>query len=137
MTTTITVSDVINQVRLLANQNPDFVYRPSYERTGHEGCSYVTGSEGKGCIVGQALANLGVERSVLASVEGEHAVGALVAVGIVRSEDPHHASRGDAWSPEEKWLMAVQRQQDDSKPWSEAVARADQMHDALGLAVVS
>lgn len=110
----ITVEQVLDKVIELAEANPEYVYeRPYISEDFREMCSYLTGADGKGCIVGQALSALGVSKEHLALVEGFDARGALVFFGVdVSSTSKWRASRKLDW---------IQGRQDDGVPWGEAV----------------
>ena len=138
----ITVDDVVQEVRKLATEQPDFNYK-NQEGVDNGGmsCSYLAGmtstqykdsalsksgltySEarskgilGKGCIVGQALTRLGVPDEAL--YEYEH-MGADYVVGSnVEPSDEHNYSKL-------VWLLVVQSLQDGGNNWAESVLRAD------------
>lgn len=130
-TVTFTIGDVANEVRRLAEAAPDFVYRPEGydEDTDYlsgGSCSYLTGLDGKGCIVGQALSNLGVDDFTLTDVEYQHALHALARVGVIEHSDQFNE---DSPLPVEAlWILSVQENQDAANTWGEAVARADEKH---------
>ena len=138
----ITVDDVVQEVRKLATEQPDFNYK-NQEGVDNGGmsCSYLAGmtstqykdsalsksgltySEarskgilGKGCIVGQALTRLGVPDEAL--YEYEH-MGADYAVGSIVG----HSEESKAG--ELLWLLVVQNLQDAGNNWAESVLRAD------------
>lgn len=126
-TVTFTLGDVANEVRRLADEAPTFVYHvaPEADESGEEfigGCSYLTGSEGKGCIVGQALVNLGVSTEFLAEAEGEHALRVLHRLGLVESDSQFEAEQ----SVEALWVLEVQSNQDLHRAWADAVRLADE-----------
>ncbi len=59
MIVNFTISDLIKEVRRLANENPDFVY-PEFKKP-HNGrtCSYLKSEKSDvGCIFGQAILNI-------------------------------------------------------------------------------
>lgn len=116
MSHNFTVADVVNQVRNLAAGSPEYVYWAPEEpaANGMPGCSYVNGVGGKGCIVGQALTNLGVTKDELAKHEGTRA-GVVVPYLLGVEEGTQKLA----------WLDAVQARQDDGCEWAEAVAHAD------------
>ena len=89
----ITAKDVFNRMVELAEQDPDFRYlgQNVVDENGNVVdqtlCSYLGVSIkypdlGRPCIVGQALADLGVTREELAEVEGKDARDALGALGV-------------------------------------------------------
>lgn len=121
-----TTADVVAEVRRLAAESPDYVYYPKGCEEGEEvsyytGCSYVTGADGKGCIVGQALANLGVPEVYLSMSDGENALGALAGLGLTTRD---HVRFVKDRTPEENFLIGVQTRQDDATAWGEAVEQA-------------
>lgn len=126
-TPSFTTSDLVAEVRRLAAEDPDHVYRPPVHDVGEENptwadCSYVTGEDGKGCLIGQALSNLGVPFEELVKFEGYNVVMTLGLMGLV---DEDHVSDRAAHTDEECFLMRVQYEQDDSRPWGEAVESAE------------
>lgn len=117
--TKISVKDVVAQVRRLAAENPDFVYKKVFF-TNSEGnpdyrCQYV--KEGKGdCIIGQALVDVGVPVESLA--EWDKGIYAATAV-VPRFVDVPYDD------PAVGWLNAVQGYQDKGRTWQESVYEAD------------
>lgn len=113
----ITVQQVANEVRNLANQHPDFVYSPP---TPGESCRYVHGTQA-GCGVGQALANLGVDLVDLSAFEGEHALAVMHNLGI---DVP--GIQGDSSTDEDaRFILRFQRNQDQSRTWGQSVRNAE------------
>jgi hypothetical protein len=115
---TFSAEDVVAQVRALAQEWPEHVYEPPAGPvdSGNR-CSYLVGSDGHGCIVGQALLRLGVNPDALSRVEGQEAATAVSEVA--------HLDASNDW-PELDWLNHVQEAQDERKPWGVAVAAADE-----------
>lgn len=115
----ITVKKVIEQVRKIAKENPDFVYTNQGDVDAAEysylGRSMSEPNVGQGCIVGQALLDLGVTREemVEAGIEGTTASEALMRLGI---------NSGSMYS---QYLDFVQDMQDIGEPWGRAVEFAD------------
>lgn len=116
-----TATQVIEEVRRLAEEQPDFVY--SDQEVVVEECSYfgcaIGNTAGQACIVGQALANLNVDMSDMKRKEDTGygmAIAEALEWGVV---DILYKGR------EAKWLGDVQYHQDFSKPWAKAVALAD------------
>ena len=64
-----TTKDVLNEVIRLSQEDPDFVYTAQPGREGAISCGYAGlapgTTEGRSCIVGQALQNLGVPKDEL------------------------------------------------------------------------
>lgn len=123
----ITVENVVREVRMLATEQPDFIYTSQPERaelspsTGQ--CSYLGAVQyqpgGHACIVGLILTRLGVPNETLQHLEGDGASGVvctLTGVGL---------SRDATSTPLMTWLDDVQAKQDWGMSWAEAVAHAD------------
>lgn len=117
-----TATQVIEEVRRLAEEQPDFVYSDQEGAGGGE-CSYfgcsAGDSSGQACIVGQGLASLNVDMSDLKRKEDTgHGMAIATALegGVV--DIPYTEE-------EAKWLGDVQNHQDGGKPWAQAVALAD------------
>ena len=112
-----TVADVAMEVRRLAAESPEFIYEGE---VGAIGCSYVSGRNGKGCLVGQALTNLGVEREDLVKHEGDTASSLLRCLGLVGSE-------GEDWpyNPDLIFVQTAQGRQDVGDSWRVAVVEAE------------
>lgn len=103
---------VAEEVRRLAESDPDFDYRAQRDDSDDGMPSYlgraIDDLEGRPCIIGQALQNLGVPESALQRVEG--------------------LSAGDFFDcklPEVKWMEWVQEGQDTGQTWGVAVEVAD------------
>lgn len=120
---TFTAADVVAQVRALAAANPDYVYPGALD--GGE-CSYVydrLGSgTGQGCLIGQALQALGVEREWLRD-HGDDAIsmpnaGPSSASQVLRSLGV--ADDGDSY----EFLDDVQARQDGGERWGGAALLA-------------
>lgn len=116
-----TATQVIEEVRRLAAEQPDFVYSGQEGAVGE--CSYfgcaTDNTSGQACIVGQALANLNVDMSDLKRNEDKGYgmdIGAALDVGVV---DIPYAER------EAKWLGDVQYHQDRGESWAQAVELVD------------
>ena len=116
-----TATQVIEEVRRLAAEQPDFVYSEQEGAVGE--CSYfscaIGDSSGQACIVGQALASLNVDMSDLKRKEDKGigmAICTVLEQGVV--EIPYTEE-------EARWLGNVQYYQDREEPWARAVALAD------------
>ena len=118
----ITGKKVAKKVRKIAKKNPDFVYTNQgiddiYENGGcsYFGRSYVDPETGQGCIVGQALQELGVTREEMekAGIEGYSASDALKKLGISSGDKHLH------------FLDTVQMRQDIGDTWKHAVKLAN------------
>ena len=115
-----TATEVIEEVRRLVAEQPDFVYGKQ-EGAGGE-CSYfgcnVGDSAGQACIVGQALANLNVDMSDMKHKEAQGYgmdIGAALEKEVVAIPYTEEEAR---------WLGDVQYNQDFDKPWAQAVELA-------------
>lgn len=116
-----TASELIIEIRDLAQLFPDFIY--TEQEGSRDECSYLGAAighrTGKACIVGQALTRLGVTDEVL---EGVEEVPASTAVRI---------ASGDTWPDRQSvrrqlcWMDEVQSNQDEGCAWGDAVRKAD------------
>lgn len=114
MTLTFTIDDLVKTVRMIAEKHPD----RTYDRAGpHESCFYHPTPENPyGCVMGAALAELGIETTspTFLPLEGK-------SIGWVLEQllgEPQEV-------PGRYWLDRVQSQQDAGATWREAVAYAD------------
>lgn len=114
----ITTQDLIDEVRKIAEEMPDFVYgSPSTK-----GCSYfgqeIGDPTGQCCIMGQAFKNLKVDTSKI----DETPVGVSTVGELIMNQDipvtPLNKTQVD-------WLNRVQGLQDDGVSWGEAVSIVD------------
>lgn len=117
-----TATELIQEVRKIAAEQPDFIYSDQTESTLNL-CSYfgrAIGDEaGSPCIVGQALKNLEVPMEGLQEVEhaGEDSdISTVLDMGYVDI---------DYSGAEAMWLAQVQMKQDLGYDWAEAVEEAD------------
>lgn len=118
---TFTVTDVVNRIIVLSQEDPDFVYTTQLgtditDPLHSPSCSYLgasltTPNTGRPCIVGQALQDLGVSREDLAEYEME--AGRDVVKGLL---DDHSNP-----SSEYTFIGLTQQIQDDGHPWGTAV----------------
>ena len=114
----ITTQDLIDEVRKIAEEMPDYVYM-----TGDvSGCSYfgreIGDPTGQCCIMGQAFKNLKIDTSKIDETPvGVSTVGEL----IWNDEVPVVALDGS----QVDWLDRVQRLQDEGISWGEAVSIID------------
>ena len=146
-----TMDDVEREIRRLVQENPDFVYGQQEEIQAIQSsgtCSYMAGITkddfdyakdqgliqtatyedaleagelGKACLIGQALHNLGVDRSTLESYEE------LGADYVINSME---IPVGSIQNPEVfvEWVETVQRGQDSNMPWTTSLANADEKY---------
>lgn len=119
----VDVKTLVRKVRKLSEKYPDFIYTAQFGATGVPAysCSYLgipgDPNKGYGCIVGQALQEMGVSREALANVDGN------AVEDILDLTDAHYKETG--------WLTTVQSQQDRGKSWSRAVWCADHLDSVL------
>ena len=127
-----TEKDVLNEVVRLGRERPDFVYNDQPERKAYLenkqgsslGCSYtsaVLGSDkGEGCIVGQALMNLGVPEEALKDV----ATNVDCLLGKLLPGESSGYSYGELTTPRiVRALCHIQINQDSDMSWGEAVEK--------------
>lgn len=127
-----TAKDVLEEVVRLGRERPDFVYNDQPERKDYLegmisvylGCSYtsaVLGSdEGEGCIVGQALMNLGVPEEALKGVESN----VTYLLGKLLPGESYRYSYGELVTPRiVRALGDIQSNQDCGMSWGEAVEK--------------
>ena len=125
-----TAKDVLKEVVRLGRERPDFNYNDQPERKDYLedkqgvslGCSYtsaVLGSdEGEGCIVGQALMNLGVPEEELKDVSTNVSD---VLENLLPGES-YRFSYGELVTPRiVRALSYIQMNQDSDMSWGEAV----------------
>lgn len=114
----ITTQDLIDEVRKIAEEMPDFVYgSPSTK-----GCSYfgqeIGDPTGQCCIMGQAFKNLKIDTSKIVESPSElSTVGELIWEQVI-PVTPLNETQVD-------WLERVQALQDDGISWGEAVSIVD------------
>lgn len=114
----ITTQDLIDEVRKISAEMPDFVYM-----TGDvAGCSYfgrgIGDPTGQCCIMGQVFKNLSIDTSKIdESHEGVSTVGELIWDQVI-PVTPLNKSQVD-------WLNLVQSLQDEGISWGEAVSIVD------------
>lgn len=117
-----TQKQLVAKVREIVSLRPGVKYKPDEVRDpdnpGHVSCLYGKGtcSDGsEGCIFGQALVALGVDRG---SLDDGEILGEISEV--LDSLDIADNNGMD------EWCMVVQKRQDEGKSWGEAVAIADE-----------
>lgn len=126
-TVDFTLTDVVREVRALANQNPGFVYSsPGYSESNNSNgtCYYLHGEnrDEPGCIVGQALGRLGF--TVPVDWEGVNA-GEVLGRLFGFKWDLGSDTEVDIVPTEVRWVKAVQAHQDERATWGTAVSKAD------------
>ena len=119
-----TTTDLINEVRSIAETYPDFEY--NYQVPNHRiyNCSYfpdtVKGHPVRPCIIGQALINLRVPTRDLYELEATQDDTGISEQILTET------LRIDIDSPEDvDWLRTAQKRQDYGDTWSTAVNEAD------------
>lgn len=119
----ITAKDVFNRMIELAKKEPGFRYKDQHvlDKDGNEveqsQCSYLgmdtqAPNLGRPCIVGQALADLGVDREELDEVEGKSARIALNELGV--ETDLRYTTA----------IKRAQEEQDGGETWGTAINAA-------------
>lgn len=115
----VNTKQMIEEVRKIASENPEFVYGDAITS-----CSYfgrtIGDTSGQCCIIGQAFKNLGVNTEKLFSAEGRGdspTFRMAVEEKLVDISVDHRR--------ELNWLDSVQRGQDSGWSWSYALVVAD------------
>jgi hypothetical protein len=107
--------DLEDSIRTVADENPDKIYvRPVRDGDLEPLAVYFTDDGAPSCLVGQALARLGV---TIEQVEGNNTDGVLYLFGTGLIE-------GDR--EEVEWLENLQYNQDQGMTWQNAVLVADE-----------
>jgi len=110
---------LIQAVRALAAERPDFVYVADIGSSGPS-CYYTTEDGTPDCIIGCAMARIG--QALPAQLRQGVNDCVLLNFGVA---DPAWRRALDGTENEFRWLTAVQGSQDIGHHWSEAVAKAD------------
>ena len=120
MSKKIKATAIEQEVRSIAEKNPDFVYRSPLAED-NERCVYIHNGK-PSCIVGQALVRLGVDKEFLHKLDTDYEGG----VGILEALQSYDEFEFD--DKEAADLVAwSQHFQDTGIPWGEAVERAARM----------
>ena len=117
MTNNLTPEMVWNRMVELADNEPDFVYTDQEgQPLGDVQCGYLGmemySTEGRGCIVGQALASLGVTEKELLEFEGFEAYSVIEGLHIGEADDPVVQKITQAQSYQDlgiTWSVAIER----------------------------
>lgn len=124
MKANFTIEQLIQKVRDLAEQNPDYVYekiendkfKTVFCLSTSSSCSYLKsknpGNEDKGCIFGQAILNL--QPDLKPELETPFSISTILS---------HIGINGNDF--EKKWCAAVQAAQDSQYSWKDAINKAD------------
>ena len=110
----IDVNSLVDAVRVLASESPTNIYMPAVRG---EKCHYSSGdckNGSRGCIVGQALARIGLNPADFETCDGV-APSAAKVVGDLSGE----------WGAA-AWLRCVQSHQDAGKSWIASIRYADE-----------
>jgi hypothetical protein len=115
----VTATEIIQEVRRLAAERPDYVYDEGEEPEGGDSirCFYWK-DDRPSCIFGHALFRLGV------TPERLQAADAVAPVGDSIESLLNRLAVGET-PTETQWMGTVQRRQDDGWAWGEAVAATD------------
>lgn len=121
MKANFTIEQLIQKVRDLAEQNPDFVYcQIVKEKEKNFGCYYATSGNDpdKGCIFGQAILDLQPDlKDNLIKIDNNFSV--------PRIKELLEEFKVDFTQNQVRWCNAVQNQQDECKKWKIAVEIAN------------
>jgi hypothetical protein len=128
---TITMNDIIKQVRIVAAERPEHVYE---KPDGENGSCHYFYDGAPSCIIGHAFHSLGVNVNQLARVNPGPFKNdvmpvdvAVVSLGLVKGDVNPEVM--DAYPAEQEteveWLKEVQHNQDEGESWGDAVAHAD------------
>ncbi len=129
----ITQKQLVAEVRKVAAANPTFVYTKGEDG----GCNYRDKSEDNrgACIIGQALANLGVSNEDRTAWDNRDEAG-IASLFYNRGDDADYPSdfpvTGDNDTDEVEWLQDVQHSQDQGDSWGTAVYNADRDYPNVG-----
>lgn len=119
----ITRAQLIEWIRKVAATEPDFVYDTNQ---GRQSCTYLSNCyNAGGCIVGEALANLGLPHQLLQALDALGRQGINVAWG---AQDTVELLTGhvEPLALTSEWVMHVQVMQDGEYAWADAVREADE-----------
>lgn len=108
--------EIINQVRALAAERPDFIYPNA-----NKGCFYW--QDGPSCLIGQALYRLGASEATL--VEYDVRVREPDCDGSIEDVIACYADDFTSTHEDASWLNGVQSEQDVGQRWGDAVRHAD------------
>lgn len=121
---TIQLTALVAKVKELAQASPDNRYSKPMEilsRVECTACSNIRGlctNGSEGCIIGQALLALGVDRAILADHEHDSVRNLLRATSDLYDKN----------TVEMEWLVHVQLNQDGGLAWSYAVQEASRIY---------
>ncbi len=126
MKANFTINQLIQKVRDLANENPDYVYQKieinkfqsAFGLSAQGSCSYVKsnnpGNEDKGCLLGQAI--LSLQPDLKSELEIPYSISTILSgIGL----------GGNQYA--RKWCVAVQQYQDNKRTWEQSVNYADSL----------
>lgn len=102
---------LIEEVRMVAAKNPDFVYDEPTDACGiGQGCAYVHNGR-PSCLIGQAMWNLGmIDASLEDCLDSNHCAIRFFPRIVATLDDD-----------EIEWLTKVQERQDAKEPWGHCV----------------
>ncbi len=112
MKATFTIDQLIQEVKTLAQEQPNFVY----QSIPLKGCYYTKfgASSGNGCLFGQAILRLQPELLPMLEAWDAREHGATGIQHLLKE-------LGIDWSPRVAWCCLVQGAQDRECPWGKAV----------------
>ena len=117
----IKLSDLKKEVIRLAEENPDFIYGNGHTekeisdspRLG-ERCYYLPHKGKPGCIMGQALGNLGFPKELLKQADSER-ISIFTLLG-------RHSSKFEFDMDFKVWFSRVQQKQDQKNCWGNCIS---------------
>lgn len=119
----ITEERLILTIRIVGATEPDRIYNSVSVDLDGFGCSYRPNMANKcGCIVGEALIELGVPAEVLQRLDDSRASTAWTEETAVRLLTPYL----ELQALKSPWVFCVQQQQDQRQTWGQAIILADQ-----------
>jgi hypothetical protein len=121
----IDVDKLIQAVRDIAAENPEFVYKQHYDNGGGISCLYTLADGTPDCIIGRAMARIGQPLPPQDPNGGNACTLLNSSVGHwgVHEEAPLFGNRDKV-----QWLTVVQSHQDNGVTWSHAVSEADRLY---------
>lgn len=112
----LTIENIENEIRRIAAENPEYVYDEGDAAAWGQRCYYVRNGCGS-CIVGRALANLGVPIERLEEADSRNGSGVRASTLLTELTGKSLVAA--------RWVQYVQDRQDKGVAWREAVAQAD------------
>jgi hypothetical protein len=133
----INSSDLVTKVREIAKAYPDVIYPAQRLSKLEPSCSYEKPAcgPGKGCLIGQALSQLGLPEAQLAVLSSHGGILSLAMVfgGSLFSDftEKWQFPPFSEFYRNIAWLQSVQRKQDRESHWGIAVEEVDNREKAI------